>query len=63
MTLNLRAAAAASGLLIAVSAAGPAFAQKSGGTLRMYGRFRSDPAGGMAVSTGRSCPPNRPFPT
>jgi peptide/nickel transport system substrate-binding protein len=36
MMLNLRAAVAASALLIAMSAAEPAFAQKQGGVLRMY---------------------------
>ena len=36
MMLNLRAAMAASALLIAISGGGTAFAQKSGGILRMY---------------------------
>jgi peptide/nickel transport system substrate-binding protein len=36
MTLNLRAAAAASALLIAMSAGGTAFAQKPGAILKMY---------------------------
>jgi peptide/nickel transport system substrate-binding protein len=36
MTLKLRAVAAASALLIAISGAGTAFAQKQGGILRMY---------------------------
>ena len=36
MTRNLRAAVAASALLVAMSAGGTAFAQKQGGVLRMY---------------------------
>ena len=36
MTLNLRTAMTASALLIAISGGGTAFAQKSGGILRMY---------------------------
>ena len=36
MTLKLRAVAAASALLIAISGVGTAFAQKHGGILRMY---------------------------
>jgi hypothetical protein len=36
MTLNLRAAATASALLIAMSGNGTAFAQKRGGVLKMY---------------------------
>jgi peptide/nickel transport system substrate-binding protein len=36
MTLNLRAAAAASALLIAISGGGPAIAQKQGGILKSY---------------------------
>ena len=57
MMLNLRTAVVVSALLIAISGGGTAFAQKSGGILRMYSI--DSPASMSILEDRRSLPRGR----